>query len=379
MNRVFDWKFNSRPDFDSLRKVIMKESGEGPVPIIEMFADPEIMSAVTGIDFPAARAVEIFSAAGDALDDQETMEMGIRLMDLTIEFSKTVGYDYVTMIPIVPLKQTQRSVSGDVDERRKIRTWMEEHSGVVTTRKEFEEYTWPSPEQISILTVDYAAGKIPPGMKVMVMVTGIFDDLMEFMGFETMAYKSLDEPGLVEDILEKLTILAERAVDMAAAHEATGAIFYSSDMGFNTGTILSPGFMRDHVIPKLKRIADACHKHGKPFILHSCGNVIDIMDDLIETVGIDAKHSFEDKILPVEEWYRRYGDRIAILGGMDMDILGRGATDDVRKRTREILEVCAPGGGYCMGTGNSVANYVRVENYYAMIDETRKWNRERGY
>jgi uroporphyrinogen decarboxylase len=62
-----------------------------------------------------------------------------------------------------------------------------------------------------------------------------------------------------------------------------------------------------------------------------------------------------------------------------MDILGRGSEEEVRARTRQILEACAPGGGYCRGSGNSVANYVKLENYYAMIDETQRWNRERGY
>jgi uroporphyrinogen decarboxylase len=137
--------------------------------------------------------------------------------------------------------------------------------------------------------------------------------------------------------------------------------------------------MKRHVIPRHKRIADACHQHGKPFLLHSCGNVTALMDDLIDVVGIDAKHSFEDKILPVEECYARWGDRISILGGLDMDILSRSSEEETRARTRQILEACAPGGGYCMGSGNTAANYIKLENYYAMIEETRRWNQEHGY
>jgi len=60
-------------------------------------------------------------------------------------------------------------------------------------------------------------------------------------------------------------------------------------------------------------------------------------------------------------------------------LLARGSEEGVKTRTRQILEHCAPGGGYCMGTGNSVANYLNIENYYAMLDETRKWNAEHGY
>jgi len=115
------------------------------------------------------------------------------------------------------------------------------------------------------------------------------------------------------------------------------------------------------------------------FLLHSCGNVLSLMEDFIDVVGIDAKHSFEDKIFPVEEWYARYASRIAIIGGLDMDLLGRGSEEEVRARTRRILQACASGGGYCMGTGNSAANYIKLDNYYAMIDETRRWNEEHSF
>jgi len=68
---------------------------------------------------------------------------------------------------------------------------------------------------------------------------------------------------------------------------------------------------------------NAAHKHGKPFILHSCGNLKLVMNDLIDYVGIDAKHSYEDSSYPVTEYKRTYGERIAILGGIDMDKLSR--------------------------------------------------------
>jgi len=132
------------------------------------------------------------------------------------------------------------------------------------------------------------------------------------------------------------------------------------------------------VLPRHKRIVEACHRHDKLFLLHSCGKIDALMEALIEEVGIDALHSFQDKILPIEEAYRRYGDRIALLGGVDVDLLSRGTTEEVRSRTRQILEACAPTGGLAMGSGNSVTNYCKMENFYAMLDETRKWNREHG-
>jgi uroporphyrinogen decarboxylase len=103
------------------------------------------------------------------------------------------------------------------------------------------------------------------------------------------------------------------------------------------------------------------------------------MDDLIDVVKIDAKHSFQDNVEPVEQFYKKYHDKISVLGGVDMNLMTSGTAEEVKARTRQILEACAPGGGYCMGSANSLANFIKTENYYAMLDETRKWNEEHGY
>jgi len=171
----------------------------------------------------------------------------------------------------------------------------------------------------------------------------------------------MDDPQLVDDLAEKLTQIVEHTVDKAAAHPATGAIFYADDMGYNNGPFLSPGIMREIFFPKLKRIVDACHKHNKPFLLHSCGTIELLMEDLVEMVGIDARHSFQDNAERVEPFYTKYRDRIGVLGGLDMDLLTRGTPEAVRARTKEILDICGPEGRYAMGSGNSVTNFCKIE------------------
>jgi uroporphyrinogen decarboxylase len=133
--------------------------------------------------------------------------------------------------------------------------------------------------------------------------------------------------------------------------------------------------LRQIILPQHQRLVDLAHRADKLFFLHSCGNLESIMPDIIG-IGVDAKHSFEDKILPVEQAYQRWGEQIGIVGGLDMDLMARGSEAEVRRRTREILDVCALKGGYALGTGNSVADYVPVSNFQAMLDEGQKWNRE---
>ena len=97
------------------------------------------------------------------------------------------------------------------------------------------------------------------------------------------------------------------------------------------------------------------------------------MEDLIEKVKIDAFHSFQDSIMPVWEFKKKYGDRIATLGGVDVDKLSRFSEQRLRKYIKKILCKCMPDGRYALGSGNTVANYVPVKNYLIMLEEGLRW------
>ena len=92
-----------------------------------------------------------------------------------------------------------------------------------------------------------------------------------------------------------------------------------------------------------------------------------MFDDIIDDIRYDGKHSYEDTILPVEKAYEQYGKRIAILGGLDVDFICRSSPDEIYQRARAMLEQSANSGGYGLGTGNSVPEYIPQEKYFAMI------------
>lgn len=146
-------------------------------------------------------------------------------------------------------------------------------------------------------------------------------------------------------------------------------------MGFRTGTMISIEHLQQYVFPIQGRVAAIAHAHGLPFMLHSCGDRRAIMDILIEEVGVDGIHSFEDTIEPVTEAKSHYGDRVAILGGVDVDFLCRADEGQIRAYVRRVIAECAPGGGYALGTGNSVTNYMPVQNYLTMLDEGHRCGR----
>jgi uroporphyrinogen decarboxylase len=91
------------------------------------------------------------------------------------------------------------------------------------------------------------------------------------------------------------------------------------------------------------------------------------MDSIIDVCKYDGKHSYEDTIEPVEAAYERWGNRIAIMGGIDLDFVCRKTPEEVYQRSRAMLERAEKHGGYALGSGNSIPEYVPQENYFAMI------------
>ena len=100
--------------------------------------------------------------------------------------------------------------------------------------------------------------------------------------------------------------------------EKTIGIFQGDDMGFKTQTLLPPHFFKKYILPWHKKISELCHENNKIYVLHSCGNIQPLMDFLIEEVRIDAKHSFGCENMVVWDFKKKYGDKIGIIGGVDV-------------------------------------------------------------
>jgi uroporphyrinogen decarboxylase len=118
-------------------------------------------------------------------------------------------------------------------------------------------------------------------------------------------------------------------------------------------------------------MVEAIHKNQKFAILHSCGNLEAVMDIIVDELKYDAKHSFEDAIIPVEDFWQLWHGKIAVLGGIDVDFLARSTPELITKRCRKILELTELK-AYAMGSGNSITGYIPIENYLAMINPVLK-------
>jgi uroporphyrinogen decarboxylase len=120
----------------------------------------------------------------------------------------------------------------------------------------------------------------------------------------------------------------------------------------------------------MEELASIAHQAGMPFILHSDGKLWQVLDDLV-ALGLDALHPIEPKAMDINTVKQRYGHRLALFGNIDLGYtLTRGTPDEVRAEVRRRIRDLAPGGGYAVGSSNSVTHYVPLANFNAMREAT---------
>ncbi len=267
---------------------------------------------------------------------------------------------------------------GETDDTAKLsrgrRGYLNEHKGPVTNWEEFDAFPWPDPHLPEVThDLEYWSEHLPQDMVISAQGVGHFCEFLTWlMGYETLCLALYDDRDLVRAISDRLFEFFRVTTERALQFERVGILEPSDDMGFKTATLFSPEDMREFVLPGHKMVIEKAHAAGRVSVLHSCGNINQVIPDLV-SFGLDGKHSFEDTIEDVRDVKHTYGRDMALLGGIDVDFLCRADEQAIRRRIRETLDICQPGGGYCLGTGNTVTNYMPLDNYLAMVDEGRLW------
>jgi uroporphyrinogen decarboxylase len=250
------------------------------------------------------------------------------------------------------------------------RAWQGLEPGVIQTWEDFEKYPWPQVTDLCFYIHRYICQHLPEGMGFLSChAGGVYEHVSRLMGYQGLCLALFDNRGLVRAVTDKLGELLLRYNQGLVQLPQLAAVFQGEDFGFNTGTLLAPHDIRELFFPWHRRYAQLAHDAGKLYFLHSCGKVDDLMDDLIDDVKIDGKHSFQDNILSVWEYQKRWGDRIALLGGIDVHKLATFPEADLRRYVRQVIERCAPRGRFAVGAGNSIPSYIPLENYLIMLDE----------
>ena len=338
---------NFQPDYRHFTGV-MNNTKPSRLPLYEHIISFEIMEKILDVEFAG-----LFE--GTPADVSEFFRH-------YCEFFSAMTYDTVSFeVCITDVLPGHGALSGGM-------------KGPIQNRADFETYPW---DNITELYRNHAAGKLdalaaslPPGMKAVGGVgNGVFEISEDLVGLECLPFLKVDDPELYHDLFVKIgdMIYVIWSWFLPRYGDSFAACRMGDDLGFKSSLLTNPATVRGHIFPQYSRIIDLIHSFGIPFIWHSCGCIFEVMEDAI-ALGIDAKHSNEDAIAPFARWIDSYGGRIGLLGGFDMDFLGRHSPEEVFERVSRLgREYRNTAHGYALGSGNSIPDFIPVDNYLAMI------------
>jgi uroporphyrinogen decarboxylase len=326
------------PDFSRLKKAV-HFSEPDRLPLAELWVDAEVKAAFLG--------------------NVSAAELDCRKVDFNVakdvEFWHKAGYDYIRLTPRYNFFQPwlKDEKAPDFDEKLDVFLQNIDYSDIVKSEK-----------------------LLPPGMKVIFAPEGgIFEQAWMNLGYEKFMTDLYENPEYIERVCNVIGA-AELAMYEKFSHcDFVGGFWYSDDIAYTESLILSPTVIRRYLFPWYEKFAAIAHASGKLFFYHSDGNQTPLLDDYI-AMGFDAIHPIEPKAWDIADLKKRLHGRLAMLGSVDLDYpLTRGTTAEVREYVhRRILDI-APGGGFAIGSSNSVAKYVPIENYRAMLQAVTEFGR----
>lgn len=332
------------PDFSRVEAIIRREVPDR-VPLFEFDIEIPIKEAFLGR--------EIMTAEDD------------------VEFYIRAGYDFV---PVIPPFFTPRSMSQAEGEER---GWVTESKGIIKTMEDFKNFSWPDPDDVDFSGFYEVGELLPPKMKILGLLSpaAVFGNTSQAMGLTNFSYALVDDIELVEALFEKIGSSYLRIAERLVEVPKLGAVLMSDDLAHTGGLLVNPKIYRKYVFPWYAKFGAILKKAGIPFLFHSDGDFSPVFNDLYDC-GIRGINPIEPQAMDIEEVKKEYGDKFCIFGNIDLEYtLTRGTVDEVVALVKKRLKELGPGGGYGLSSSNSIPDYVKPENFKAMVETGKKYGK----
>ena len=336
-----------RPDIEQLKKTLKRKKAKH-LPIAELGIHPIIKEKLLG------RPI-------------------LTLQD-DVDFWHKAGYDYIKLQPGADFNPTAKGLDENLsfnEDGTLSRKWATEGKGVISSIEEFEKYKFPKASDFDYSKFEQIKPLLPEGMGVIGQYGDIFTMTWEMMGFEEFSMALFTNPELIQKLMNKVGNLVLSMFEYMAQSDIVDILWYSDDIAYTGGLLISPADLRKYFFPWLKKIGNLAKENNKPFIYHTDGILYEVFNDIINC-GVDAIHPIEPKAMKIAEVKKKVGDKLSLIGHVDVDLLSRGTPEEVRQQVIKNIEQAGYNGGYCVGSGNSVPEYVKFENYLSMIKTAKE-------
>ncbi len=247
--------------------------------------------------------------------------------------------------------------------------------GCVLPEPTLDGYEFPDPLDPRFFeSIEPRIERFPDRFRVYQIGFSLYERAWTLRGMENLLVDFLEHPDFVHKLL---TVIAD--YNIAQVREALkyeiDAVYFGDDWGQQRGLQMGPQTWREFILPQLERMYGVVREAGKFVMIHSCGDVDEVFDDLV-AAGLNCFNPFQPEVMDVDALLPRYHGRLAFHGGMSTQkTLPFGTADEVRTETRRLLDLGAEG-GYIFAPAHDVEGDVPLENMLAMINTVQN---QRGY
>lgn len=305
-----------------------------------------------GIDEPIVR--QLLGRDVESVDPAESGEEAMNAAETEKAVSRILHRDNIRYVLRPPIAAARHVGEGNL---------LFYGDGQIKSRADLDAFPLPDPESDAL----YAPARefIAQGEDFALCAScrlGISATYLS-MGQEFFSLSLYDDPDFVEETLYRFSNWSAAVMRHVCAM-GFDLVWTADDIAGKNGMLVSPKMFRERILPHIRRVAENI---SIPWIFHSDGNLSAVLDDLMD-LGITGLHPIEPGAMDIREVKRRYGKRLCLIGNVDVHTLSAGTPADVEAEVTGLLRDVAPGGGYMLSSGNSVAAYCRIENVRTMAD-----------
>ena len=231
-------------------------------------------------------------------------------------------------------------------------------------------YHFPNPVDSRFFAdIHSKLGQYPESFRVFELGFSLYERAWTLRGMESLMMDFYDDPGFLHELFNAIADYNIAQVREALKYDID-AVYFGDDWGQQQGLQMGRKLWQEFIQPSLKRMYGVVRDVGKFVMIHSCGDVDELFDELI-SIGLNSFNPFQPEVMDVAALLQRYRGRLVFHGGLSTQrTLPYGSVEDVRAESRRLLDL-GRSGGYIFSPAHAVEGDVPLENTLAFIDEAR--------
>jgi uroporphyrinogen decarboxylase len=239
--------------------------------------------------------------------------------------------------------------------------------GCLLSEPTLEHYTFPDPlNRRFFADIPESIDQYGDRFRVFQIGFSLYERAWTLRGMQNLLMDFRDYPKFVRELLNTIADYNIAQVKEALKYDID-AVYYGDDWGQQRGLQMGPKLWREFIYPVLERMVRAVREGGKYVLLHSCGDVDELFNDLID-MGVNCFNPFQPEVMDVPALLQKYRGRLIFHGGLSTQIsLPYGTIEQVRAETRRLLQMGREG-GYIFAPAHDVEGDVPLENILAFIE-----------